>query len=556
MSKLLSFFRRHKILTALGVLVIAALLFFYSLRRGPYHNYELDFILPAAEASVTPGQLEVGVAIRDVTPDMSQYDTWEDTTGTGRWDRKEDRIIKRTDSRRFQPAWLAGFQVWRPAKGVNNEQWVRAIALRNNGVTVVMVTIDSVGIYHNDYITIRKMVSPTLDIDHILFSATHSHSTICTMKLWSGNIPVLGYDDRYMKMLQQKAKEAIEEAYHNLQPADMHCVTVEVPVEGFIHDSRKPVVFDKHMYLWRFTKPWTDETIATFVNWGNHPEVQDGRNHYLSSDFPHWLRLGLEQGVPNPNGVEGFGGVALYFQGMIGGLMNPLRIDVPHRNGIHVFSERTFEKTESLGYNLAIIAANALRGDEVWHNENPFLSISARTIKAPMAGLFRYGIMLGLIHEGYYWGGYAKSEINVLRIGDVLVLTAPGEIYPEIVLGGIEAKPGRDFEIPPQEVPPLMDEMTRHARQAFVVGVANDEIGYIIPKSQWDTKPPHVYGDRPQYGEMNSGGPDVAPTIHRKSLEMLRAMNESFETIPPADDIEVAVAQPTGLPFLETAQDN
>ncbi len=546
-----SFFMRHKLLTVLGVIVLAAVLFFFSLRRGPYHNYELDFTLPEDFASaVAPDRIQVGVAVREVTPNFEEYDTWEDTSGAGRWNRKEDRIIKRAKSRRFQPVWLAGFQTWRPAKGVNDPQWVRALALRNNGVTVVLVTIDSVGIYHNDYITIRKMINPVLDIDHIVFSATHSHSLICTMKLWSGNIPVLGYNDRYMQMLQEQAKEAIEEAYFNLQPADMYCATVELPEDNFINDSRKPIVYDKHMYLWRFTKPFQDETIATFVNWGNHPEVMDGSNHYVSSDFPHWLRLGLENGVPDPYGAEGFGGVCLFFQGMIGGLMNPLRIEVTHRDGSRVFKERTFEKAEALGYNLAVVAANALRGDRAWKNEAPFLGVTGRTIKAPMTGLFKYAIMLGLIHEGYYWGGYAKTEVNALRIGDVMVLTTPGELYPEIVLGGIEALPGRDFMGPAQEVPPLIEPMTRHARQALVFGLANDEIGYIIPKSQWDTKPPHVYGDRAQYGEGNSGGPDVASAIHRTSLDLIETLNESFIAHPSRAE-DVAVAQAAGLSFLE-----
>ena len=62
------------------------------------------------------------------------------------------------------------------------------------------------------------------------------------------------------------------------------------------------------MYLWRFTKPNApDETIATFVNWGNHPESLGGDNPLLTSDFAHYLREGLEKGVPEPKGVKGFG---------------------------------------------------------------------------------------------------------------------------------------------------------------------------------------------------------------------------------------------------------
>jgi len=58
----------------------------------------------------------------------------------------------------------------------------------------------------------------------------------------------------------------------------------------------------------------------------------------------------------------------------------------------------------------------------------------------------------------------------------------------------------------------------------MMVGLANDELGYIIPKSQWDKKPPYAYGrtKAPQYGEENSPGPDVAPTIHREALTLLK----------------------------------
>jgi hypothetical protein len=48
----------------------------------------------------------------------------------------------------------------------------------------------------------------------------------------------------------------------------------------------------------------------------------------------------------------------------------------------------------------------------------------------------------------------------------------------------------------------------------MLLGLANDEIGYMIPKRQWDQRAPYAYGrSRSQYGEVNSCGPDVAPAI-------------------------------------------
>ncbi len=226
----------------------------------------------------------------------------------------------------------------------------------------------------------------------------------------------------------------------------------------------------------------------------------------------------------NPNGVEGLGGMCLYFQGMVGGLMTQLHTTVPHRDGVQQFDKASFEKAQALGENVAIVVVNSLRGDDAIRVENPKVSLAAKTIFVPMDGLYGYAVMLGLIHPGWYWGK-AKTEVNAIRIGDLEILTIPGELYPEIAEGGIESPDGADFPGTPVEVPPLRKQMT--GKVNMVIGLANDEIGYIIPRTQWDTEPPYAYGrtDDPQYGEENSGGSGVAPVIHREALAVLDTLH-------------------------------
>ena len=524
----MSFFRRHKILSVFILIALVGLIWFRGRLRGPYPDYELDLLIPADMAAAVPEGLHVGVGMEDISPDFSLYDTWTDVNENSKYDKDVDTYVDVNGNGKFDAIWLAGFNSNRPAKGINDTPWTRAIALRNNGVTLVLVTIDSVGIFQNDFIAVRESISAEHGIDHILFSSSHTHETPDTMKIWSGPVPIFGYDERYMDMVRAKTRSAIEKAMYSLRPADMYCTTVEIEPEGFVNDSRLPVVMDETMYLMRFTQKDSDNTIATFVSWGNHPEALGGKNGQITSDFPHWLREGLEKGVPDPGGVPGFGGMCLYFQGQIGGLMTQLHTTVPHRDGQRSFRDASFEKAQALGENLAIVAGDALRSDRVWKNENPRLAVAARTIRVPVEGMYKYAMMFGLIHEGYKLGQGARTEINVIRIGGVLLLSTPGEIYPEIVEGGVEALPGRDFEIAPVEVPPLREEMERKAKMALVIGLANDQIGYMVPKSQWDVKPPYVYGDKPQYGEENSGGPDVAPTIHRESWRLLEEMNAVF----------------------------
>lgn len=530
----MNFISRHKILTALLILVIVMGGCLASCMRGPYHNYELDVLAPEPGAHAQVGTLEIGVAMRDITPNLDNYDPWVDVNENGKFDPGIDTYTDINGNGKFDGVWIAGFGTNRPATGVNDPQWARAMVLRNNGVTIALVTVDAIGLFHNSVIRARTLVDPALGIDHVIVSSTHSHEVADTMKIWSFwkrirglDIPIWGFDYDHMAWVEEEIAGAVNDAAANMQPAEMYCATVELPEEGFMRDSRKPHVWDPNMYLWRFTKPGTDETIATFVNWGMHPEAAGSRNTLLSSDFCHYLREGVEQGVPEPNGVEGLGGMCLYFQGMVGGLMTQLRLDIPHRDGVQVFSEDSLEKAQVQGENLAIEAVKALRDPEkVWKNEDPFLAYGARTLFAPMQGHFKWAIMLGIIHEGYYPGRGAKTEINYVMIGDVRILTNPGEIYPEIVLGKVEALPGRDFEIDPIEDPGLYSFMK--GRQDLVIGLANDEIGYIIPKSQWDTKAPYVYGNSSQYGEGNSPGPEIGPAIYFGSRDLIVDMEERF----------------------------
>ena len=103
----------------------------------------------------------------------------------------------------------------------------------------------------------------------------------------------------------------------------------------------------------------------------------------------------------------------------------------------------------------------------------------------------------------------------MLTLGDASIACIPGEIYPEIVNGGIETPPGADFPVEPIEVPPVREFMPR--KHKFIFGLANDEIGYIIPRSEWDQKAPYLYNsEKGVYGEINSVGPAAAEIIHRE----------------------------------------
>ena len=60
----------------------------------------------------------------------------------------------------------------------------------------------------------------------------------------------------------------------------------------------------------------------------------------------------------------------------------------------------------------------------------------------------------------------------------------------------------------------------------MLVGLADDEIGYIIPKAEWDEKPPYLNGAaKAWYGEENSVGPEAAPRIAAAFAQLVQGKN-------------------------------
>ena len=119
-----------------------------------------------------------------------------------------------------------------------------------------------------------------------------------------------------------------------------------------------------------------------------------------------------------------------------------------------------------------------------------------------------------------------------LKIGQATLTAIPGELYPEIAVGGIENPEGADFAIDPIEVPPLRDAL--HGRVNLMVNLANDAIGYIIPKSEWDREAPWIYGESEEtYGEIVSLGEETGPTLHRHLLKLFPRQEPPLEATPP-----------------------
>ena len=111
------------------------------------------------------------------------------------------------------------------------------------------------------------------------------------------------------------------------------------------------------------------------------------------------------------------------------------------------------------------------------------------------------------------------SETGYLVLGEkqVALFLIPGELFPELYNGEFlnsESSANKSEA----DYTPLI-KMT-NIKNNFVVGLCNDELGYIIPKNDFylNNESPYINGatdhlDRRHYEETNSLGPRVAEIL-------------------------------------------
>lgn len=500
----------RKIFAGIVVLTILIVLVVRFQVRDRHPGYRLDLRIEGKQ----PQQLSAGFSAVSITPEIT--DTWNDADGNGRYEpEKGDTFNDLNNNGKFDAWWLAGFHNSRPANGIHDSIWARTMIIDDGNSRVALVSLDAIGFFHDQVIEVRKKLSSDLKIDYCMVASTHVHEVPDLMGIWGPSTFKTGVNRAYRDWVVNRIVRSVEEAVSNLEPVSLHFSQNDSDVVHLVTDTRLPVVHDPGMYLIEARRR-DGTTKGTLVSWANHPETLWSRNLLITSDFPHFFRQGIE---------EARGGICVYFNGAIGGLITTHpSVAVVHPVTGEEILQPSFEKAEAQGMILTEIALRTMDASSDAITEGS-IGVRAKTFTLPFQNrMFRLAAALKLIDRGMQGWWKVRTEVAAISIGPMSILTIPGEIYPEIVNGGIESPDGQDFRIDPVEVPPLRELMPGKYR--LVIGMANDELGYFIPKSQWDNKEPWLYNsEKATYGEINSLGPETAPIFHCQAAQMLRELH-------------------------------
>jgi hypothetical protein len=495
----------------------------YSNMKDVHYGYSADLNID----NPTAAPLRAGFAAVAITPKVP--DRWEDKNGDAKYNPKDgDTFTDGNGNGVFDPVWIAGFSNSKPANGIHDDTWARTMIIDDGKTRLAVVALDAIGFMNDDVVDVRKMIPAEAGITYTIITSTHTHEGPDLLGLWGKTPFKSGIDKEYMQLVKEQIVKSVAEAVKNIRPARLEISEDLTGAAPLVKDTRQPQVFDSGLRMIKAVDAENGNTLGSLVAWGNHPETLWSKNLLISSDFPHYVREGVEKGVYHGDSLKkpGVGGVALYVNGAVGGLMctHPsLAVKDPFTG--EEFSEPSFEKAAAEGKHLSMLALEAME-NPAGVIDSATISLVVRTIQLPIKNnLFKLATALGVMDRGTTGWMKMRSEVAAIKIGPVSLVTVPGEIYPEIVNGGVEAPEENDYNIDPVEVPAVRELMP--GKYKFVLGLANDEIGYIIPKSQWDVKAPFAYGrDKAPYGEENSLGPDTAPLLHKALTEMLGKLGE------------------------------
>ena len=408
--------------------------------------------------------------------------------------------------------YMAGYGFFKPIQGFLNPIYATALWLDDNSGRggVLLVSLDCVGFMHNDVEAVRKRLASfcrTTGCRAVNIMSTHCHASIDTMGYW-GPLPKSGRDPRFFKLLFDKIERAAERAYATRKDGDLYAGSIIS--EDTQQDKRLPEVFEKTLTRLRFV-PRDGGKEIYILNHANHPEVLGSKNVQLSADYVHWMRDKIETETRAD---------IIYFNGAVGGMITPTVVEP--------FGE-SIKSAQACGEKVAE-AAMAIENEK---KLEPKIGLIRKQFYIGIDNLVfaLCGLLKVMPRDRYPTGGgplnvSMKTEMNYMEIDSVHILMVPGELFPELAYGGyleadIAAVGGP--ELNPKPFREMADDP-----DLIIFGLANDEIGYIIPPNDFILSEELPYldraidkGGRRHYEETNSTGPRAAVFMAKAFEEIL-----------------------------------
>jgi len=435
------------------------------------------------------GLRRVGAACRDVTPTDSQF--------------------------------LYGYpHVERMSTGVNDPLLASAMYLEDGLRQAIFVAIDIIWLTKGQVAEARKGIAEAtgVPVDHIMITATHTHSGPITFELLSTvEDPIVpGPDPTYLGVLIQGIIQAAIDAYRSAQPAEIGLAVAIAPGIGTNrHDPAGPSMPEVPVLVARSLQD--QSVISVMCVCSMHPTVLHEDSTLISGDFPAFARQYLQTDVLDAKCP------VVYHIGAAG-----------NQSPRHVTRANTFEEAKRLGTILGKAMESALNqvefiSDWTLRLENASIELPVRSIpplqqaeddlrqaRDVLDRLRQSGAPRAEVRTAECdWFGAEETltlsraqkegrlrevvqtclpaEVQLIGVGPWTFVGWPGEVYTEFAL-----------------------EVRQRHPEAFIITLANGDLqGYLVTADAVENK---------TYEASNAifASPDSAQLLVEKTMELLK----------------------------------
>jgi len=351
-----------------------------------------------------------------------------------------------------------GARMSKPAEGIHDDIWAKALVLNDGGKKYAIITLDILGLPPNvKPQVIEKLKQEGWTEENIMFLPSHSHTSLEMFALNDKNIfnlaPIGIFQAQLLDFVVQALADLILSADQDLKPVRIGSQSKEI--EGLNRNRRGEPFVDKTLTVTRIDH-MDGQAMAVLVNWTGHPTIMDEDDMLVSGGWPGYLQRELEDWI-------GQGVVAMYYNG-------PQADQSVSADG----AGSHYEKAEKYGRTMAI---NVLK---VYNNIRPeeelLFTYNFKIIPLPdreahpdfmETGGKEYGLdeeKINILLEQVF---PVQTSIGACRLGELLIVGAPGELIAEL---GLNIK---------------ADLLIRGVKYPVIGGLANEWISYILSEKEY-----------------------------------------------------------------------
>lgn len=355
-----------------------------------------------------------------------------------------------------------GQRMSRPAEGVHDPIFAKALVLSDGSRRFALVTADVLGFPPPvKPAVLAQLADESWQADQLMLLPSHSHTSIDMMAIHPGNvfpIPQIGlYNARLYQFVVARLASVVRSAAENSTPAVAS--TASCRLEGWNRNRRSgdgPV--DPELTVTRIDS-LEGRPVAALVGFAAHPTILLAEHMQFSAGWPGHLQRRLEA-------LLGHGATTLYYNGAQGDQSPVLR---------PASGEDRWEAAERYGEQLAEEAFALWRQIET--RPDVPLAYSRHSFRLPQTqwhsrfsetGGAEYGLTEKLLERALPLLLPAETASTALRLGDLVLVGVPGEMIAEL---GLELK--------------ARVRQATGAKYVAIGGLADEWVSYILSESQY-----------------------------------------------------------------------